>query len=113
MMQFGDDFRFSAQEDMSPEGGFKDSWKWSLPVMAGGGAACLLTGIYMAVFGALNDHVDKRIDWLLQAGIALGVAFGGAARYDANSRRRAVVSYETTKMQVSATRKADLDGAAG
>ncbi|MGE0717606.1 MAG: hypothetical protein AB7P02_19320 [Alphaproteobacteria bacterium] len=115
-MSVGDDFRFGAAEDMTPQGGFRDSWKWSLPVLAGGAVVALLAGIWLALFGAPNDHVDKRVDYLLQAAIALGLGFGGAARYDAHSRRRAVVSWETTKLQVaaaSAQRTGDLDAAAG
>ena len=112
-MSMTDPFRNFGSEDMSADGGFRDSWKWSLPLGAGGSVVCLAIACYLAIFGAFDDHIDRRVDSLMEGAIALAGIFMAGARYDGHSRRRAMVSYETTRMQITAQRKSDIDDAAG
>ena len=107
MLGFGRDF---ASEDMTPEGGFRDSWGWTLPLCVGGFLWCIAIASWLALFGPATEHTNKRItEFTSLAGIIVGVLMAGA-RADAYSRRRAVVTVETTRIQ--AQRQADADDAA-
>ncbi len=99
--------------EMTPENGFRDSWAWTRTFCIGGFVWCVGIASWMALFGPVNDHTDKRIiEFMSLAGILAGLYMAGA-RFDGYSRRQATVAYETTKMQVSATRASDLSDAAG
>ncbi|MGE0652017.1 MAG: hypothetical protein AB7P12_09730 [Alphaproteobacteria bacterium] len=106
-------FRNYGADDMTPEGGFKDSWAWTLPICVLGFVWCIGIASWLALFGPATDHTDKRIiEFTSLAGIIVGVLMAGA-RYDAYSRRQATVTYETARMQITAQKRADLDQAAG
>lgn len=99
--------------DMDAATGFRDDWRWSRGfTFVGFGLSCF-NATYLTFFGPATDHTDRRIEqWLYLAG-ALALYYMGRAGMDAFSRRQSVVAYETTRMQITAQRKSDLDDAAG
>lgn len=93
--------------------GFRDDWRWSRAFTFGGFIVTVAVASWLTFKYPDNDGAGRKVDsWLTLAG-ALALYYMGRAGADAISRRQSVVSVETTKMQVSATRKADLDDAAG
>lgn len=103
----------SPAPEMDPAGGFRDDWRWSR------GFTFVVVGVSMAIaawhslFGPQTEAINGRVREWLQLAMAGAGLYIGRAGWDAYSRRQSVVAYETTKLQITAQRRSDLDGAAG
>ncbi|MCC7276521.1 MAG: hypothetical protein IT561_27910, partial [Alphaproteobacteria bacterium] len=77
-------------------------------------AFCMGSLAYLMVFGRHDSRLHETIASALA--LLLGsvvMAYIAGAAYDDRSRRQAWAGVEATRLQVTARRRADLDGAAG
>lgn len=104
---------------MPPDGdprlnGLETSWRLRRRAVWLTLSFCMTGLAYLTLAGRHDSRLHETIATSLA--MLLGsvvMAYIAGAAYDDRSRRQTWASYETTRMQVTAQRRADLDAAAG
>lgn len=94
--------------------GLETSWKLRRGAVWGTIAFCMALIAYLTAFGRHDSRLHETIAFGLIGLLGTVVmAYIAGAVYDDKDKRRAWSSVETTRIQVSAQRRSDLDDAAG